>query len=279
MMDEIGEKDISLTVTEAARRVLDEGALAALATLVVAPQNVGAKMLMGETGKIAGGVGDAALDEQIIKQASAFLASRVEARTYNVEDFAGDLEEWRASRVLFERIEPAPHVIVCGAGHVGAALARLAHTVGYRVTLIDDRAEFVARGRFPETAIELIAATSWADAVREAIGRGRGVAVAVVTRGHNEDEECLRAVVAARPDYVGMIGSRRRTNIVLDRLRETGVEGALLREVRAPVGLDIGAVAPEEVALAILAEIIAERRGGTGAALSAWRREKVVRQK
>jgi len=279
MMAEIGEKDISLTVTEAARRVLDEGALAALATLVVAPQNVGAKMLVGETGKIAGGVGDAALDEQIIKQASAFLASRVEARTYNVEDFAGDLTEWRGARVLFERIGPALHVVVCGAGHVGASLARLAHAVGYRVTLIDDRAEFVMRERFPETAIELVAAASWTDAVREAIGKGRGVAVAVVTRGHNEDEECLRAVVAALPDYVGMIGSRRRTNIVLDRLRETGVADSLLREVRAPVGLDIGAVAPEEVALAILAEIIAERRGGTGAPLSAWRREKVVRQK
>ena len=278
-MAEIGEKDISLTVTEAARRVLDEGALAALATLVVAPQNVGAKMLVGETGKIAGGVGDAALDEQIIKQASAFLASRVEARTYNVEDFAGDLTEWRGARVLFERIGPAPHVVVCGAGHVGASLARLAHAVGYRVTLIDDRAEFVMRERFPETAIELVAAASWTDAVREAIGKGRGVAVAVVTRGHNEDEECLRAVVAALPDYVGMIGSRRRTNIVLDRLRETGVADSLLREVRAPVGLDIGAVAPEEVALAILAEIVAERRGGTGAPLSAWRREKVVRQK
>jgi xanthine dehydrogenase accessory factor len=234
---------------------------------------------VGETGKIAGGVGDAALDEQTIKQASAFLASRVEARTYNVEDFAGDLTEWRGARVLFERIGPAPHVVVCGAGHVGASLARLAHAVGYRVTLIDDRAEFVMRERFPETAIELVAAVSWTDAVREAIGKGRGVAVAVVTRGHNEDEECLRAVVAALPDYVGMIGSRRRTNIVLDRLRETGVADSLLREVRAPVGLDIGAVAPEEVALAILAEIIAERRGGTGAPLSAWRREKVVRQK
>lgn len=279
MMAEIGEKDISITITEAARRVLDEGALAALATLVVAPQNVGAKMLVGETGKIAGGVGDAALDEQTIKQASAFLASRVEARTYNVEDFAGDLTEWRGARVLFERIGPAPHVVVCGAGHVGASLARLTHAVGYRVTLIDDRAEFVMRERFPETAIELVAAASWTDAVREAIGKGRGVAVAVVTRGHNEDEECLRAVVAALPDYVGMIGSRRRTNIVLDRLRETGVADSLLREVRAPVGLDIGAVAPEEVALAILAEIIAERRGGTGAPLSAWRREKVVRQK
>ncbi len=97
--------------------------------------------------------------------------------------------------------------------------------------------------------------------------------VAVVTRGHNEDEECLRAVVGARPDYVGLIGSKRRTNIVLQRLREEGIAEDRLREIRAPIGLDIAAVSPEEVALAILAEMIAVRRGGTGAPLSAWRRK------
>src|SRR3712207_2986315 len=176
------------------------------------------------------------------------------------------------SRVMFERVEPEPHVVVCGAGHVGAALARLAHGTGYRVTLIDDRAEFVSRQRFPDESINLVAASNWTEPVTRAVGAGRGVAVAVVTRGHNEDEECLRAVLQARPDYVGMIGSRRRTNIVLARLSESGFADDDLREVRAPVGLDLGAVTPEEVALAILSEIVAHRRGGTGAPLSAWRR-------
>jgi xanthine dehydrogenase accessory factor len=82
----------------------------------------------------------------------------------------------------------------------------------------------------------------------------------------------MRAVVAAKPDYVGMIGSRRRTNIVLERLRETGIEEEILREVRAPIGLDIGATSPEEVALAVLAEMVAARRGGSGRPLSQWRR-------
>lgn len=83
----------------------------------------------------------------------------------------------------------------------------------------------------------------------------------------------MRAVLSARPDYVGMIGSRRRTNIVLSRLREAGFDEESLKRVRAPIGLDIGAVSPEEVALSILAEIVAERRGGAGRPLSVWRRE------
>lgn len=259
-------------LTRALSRALDEGALAALATIVEAPRGVGAKVLFEAAGGQTGTTGDAALDEALAAQARAFLASRAEARTLGADEFAPALESWRGARVLFERVEPEPHVVVCGAGHVGAALARLAGAVGYRVTLLDDREDFVAPARFHGQDVELVAAPGWTGPLREVIGTGRGVYVAVVTRGHNEDEECMRAVLSARPDYVGMIGSRRRTNIVLGRLREAGFDESLLAGVRAPVGLDIGAVSPEEVALAILAEIVAHRRGGTGAPLSAWRR-------
>lgn len=252
---------------------LAEGRAAALATVVECPSDetlVGAKLLCEEAGRRTGTTGDAGFDEAVSARAADFLASRAEARTDAARDFAG--EAWAGARVLFERVETEPRVVVCGAGHVGAALARLASAIGYRVTLLDDRAEFVTRARFPDERIELVAADGWAEPVAEAVGTGRGVSVAVVTRGHNEDEECLRAVLAAGPDYVGMIGSRRRTNIVLARLREVGAGEEILREVRAPVGLDIGAVTPEEVALSILAEIVARRRGGTGQPLSVWRR-------
>ncbi|MCA1556291.1 MAG: XdhC family protein [Acidobacteria bacterium] len=276
-MNEAGDEfNAGQLIAAAIARLLEDGAVAVLATLVETPppQRAGAKFLFDSSGELTtGGTGDAALDASIARRAHLFLNSRVEAQTFNVEEFAPELTEWRGARVLFERIENEPRIVVCGAGHVGASLARLAHAIGYRVTLIDDRADFVARARFPEMEIELVAATEgWTRAVRAAVGKGRGVSVAVVTRGHNEDEECLRAVVAARPDYVGMIGSKRRTNIVLERLRETGIAEEVLREVRAPVGLDIGAVSPEEVALAVLAEIVAERRGGSGRPLSEWRR-------
>jgi xanthine dehydrogenase accessory factor len=115
-------------------------------------------------------------------------------------------------------------------------------------------------------------AEDWAKAMREAIATAGRVSVAIVTRGHKQDEDCLRAVISSNASYIGMIGSQRRTNIVLDKLREEGTKQEQLKKVRAPIGLDIGAVSPEEVALAILAEIVAERRGGSGAPLSDWRR-------
>ena len=277
MRDSHEQQSLSTLIPQAITRVLRESSVAALATLVEARRSTGAKLLIEETGARTGSLTDAALDAAIALHATFFLASRAEANTFKVEEFAHLNSEWDEARVLFERIEPEPRVIICGAGHVGASLARLARTAGYRATLIDDRADFLTRERFPEEEIDLVIAGTWTDAVRAVVGRGRGISVAVVTRGHNEDEECLRAVVKAEPDYVGLIGSKRRTNIVLERLRAGGADESVLSKVRAPIGLDIGAVSPEEVALAILSEIVAERRGGTGAPLSAWRRKAGMR--
>lgn len=257
---------------EAIARILDEGATAALATLAAGHSNVGAKLLVTESGQTIGSFGHSALDRAVAKRAGEFLETRDEAHLFHANEFAPELVECAEASVLFERLEPEPRLVICGAGHVGAALARLASLTGYRATLIDDRAEFVVRERFSDERIELILAKHWQEAVRAAIGNGRGVSVAVVTRGHNEDEVCMRAVMTTSPDYIGLIGSKRRTNIVIDRLRQAGVAEEMLMRIHAPVGLDIGAVTPEEVALAILAEIVAQRRGGKGGSLSAWRR-------
>ncbi len=271
-MSEPNETPTALLLN-AIEHVLEEGSTATLATLTSAAKNVGAKILVPESGPAIGSFGDVAFDRAIGVRATEFMAARDEVHLFQVRDFAPELTEWVDASVLFERLQPEPRLVICGAGHVGAALARLASLTGYKATLIDDRAEFVVRDLFPDVRIELIAAENWSDAVREAIRNGRGVSVAIVTRGHNEDEECLRAVVTTDADYVGLIGSRRRTNIVLDRLREAGADSEKLKKIHAPVGLDIGAVTPEEVALSILAEMVAERRGGTGDSLSSWRRD------
>jgi xanthine dehydrogenase accessory factor len=271
-MEESGKISASRLITDAVQRVLEQGGIGALATVVAGPGNIGSKLLIEQSGEVTGSLGDPALDQAISRQATSFLESRAQARALLLKEFAPEVTAWANTRVFFERIRPEPRMVICGAGHVGAALAKLAGLIGYRATLIDDRAEFVTSDRFPNERIKLIAAENWTDAVRQAVGNGRGVSVAVVTRGHNEDEECMRALIATDADYIGLIGSKRRTNIVLDRLRQAGADEEKLRKVRAPIGLDIGAVTPEEVALAILAEIVADRRGGHGGLLSAWRR-------
>jgi xanthine dehydrogenase accessory factor len=268
-------------ISQAIDGVLDEGVAAVLITVVNLPEGkllglrVGSKLLTPASGERVGNLGAAELNEAVSRQAQTFLSSRDEAKVFTVEEFAAELIDFHAVQLLFERIEAEPRLVIAGAGHVGAALARLASLVGYRVTLVDDRAEFVSRDLFASTSeqsIDLVVAEAWAESMRTAIAGGRGVSVAIVTRGHKQDEDCLRAAVASNPPYIGMIGSKRRTNIVLDKLREEGLNDEQLRKVRAPIGLDIGAVSPEEVALAILAEIVAERRGGSGASLSSWRR-------
>ena len=254
-------------------QLLERGGIALVVTQLSGPGEIGSKLLIHEDGVTAGSLGNALLDSIVVEQAARFLSSLEETRMFSVSDFAPDFPSARETSLLFERLQPAPRLVVCGAGHVGASLARLAAFAGYQTTLIDDRTEFVKREKFPEKQIDLVLTDDWNSALRDAVGNGRGVSVAVVTRGHNEDEQCMRAIVPANPDYVGLIGSKRRTSIVIERLREAGIPDEQLRKIHAPIGLDIGAVTPEEVALAILAEIVAERRGATGTSLSAFRRK------
>jgi xanthine dehydrogenase accessory factor len=285
-MESQGNKARSNSISEAVTETLEDGSIAALATLidggVIENASIGAKLFVRQSGvsnATVGSLGSDDLDRAVVEQAALFLKSKDDTRIFRVKDFAPTLTGWSEAQVLFERIQMEPRVVICGAGHVGAALAKLASLMGYGATLIDDRAEFVTRDRFPESNIELVVAQTWSTAVESAVGNGHGVAVAIVTRGHSEDEQCLRSVIALDVDYVGLIGSKRRTNIVLQRLRENGAEEERLERVRAPVGLDIGAVTPEEVALAIMAEIVAVRRGASGASLSAWRRSGIVGNK
>jgi xanthine dehydrogenase accessory factor len=268
-------------LTQAISRMLEEGAAGVLVTLMRLPDTapgelrIGSRLLATESGVFVGGLGASELDAEVARQAHRFFSSREEAKSLDVAEFAPGLSQFHSIQLLFERIEAEPRLVVAGAGHVGASLARQAALVGYRVTLIDDRAEFLSRELFAspgEQGINLVVADDWSEAVREAVATGRRVSVAIVTRGHKQDEDCLRAAISANPFYIGMIGSKRRTNIVLEKLREEGANEEELKKVRAPIGLDIGAVSPEEVALAILAEIVAERRGGSGAPLSNWRR-------
>jgi len=160
-------------------------------------------------------------------------------------------------------------MVIFGAGHISTQVSKIAVIAGFRTTIVDNRPVYANKERFPEA--ETIYSGEFEESF-EAIAPTENTYLVIVTRGHQEDENVLRWAAKTPARYIGMIGSKRRTNIVLDKLRAEGYSEGGLRKVRAPIGLDIGAVSPEEVALAILAEVVAERRGGNGASLSVWRR-------
>jgi xanthine dehydrogenase accessory factor len=161
--------------------------------------------------------------------------------------------------MLIERLALAPRVIVFGAGHVGRAVALAAHTAGFRIVVVDDRPEFADAARFPGDVAVRVATVSEALA---ALPLQPADAIVIATRGHRHDAMVLERVAASSAGYVGLLGSRRKRSILTQALHRAGVPAAALQRVRVPVGLPIGAVTPEEIAVSIVAELIAWRRGG-----------------
>ncbi|NLP37534.1 MAG: xanthine dehydrogenase [Firmicutes bacterium] len=158
---------------------------------------------------------------------------------------------------IIEPFYPEPRLLILGGGHIAKPLCRYAAGVGFAVTVVDDRPAFANRHRFPE-ADEVVCA-SFAEAIEE-FHFTPFTYVVIVTRGHRHDRECLRAVLPKRWAYVGMIGSKRRVAGILSQLQEEGFNPHLLAKINTPIGLAIGAVTPEEIAVSILAELISYRR-------------------
>src|SRR5215469_5038452 len=171
----------------------------------------------------------------------------------------------KAAQLFVDPLPGAQRLIIIGAGHVGQALAELGAMLGFHVVVIDDRAAFANRERFPSAA-EIIVRPF--DKAIESMKLDRSCYVVAVTRGHAFDELALRTTLKQRPGYVGMIGSKRRVRATLDRIQADGVDPSALEQVHAPIGLDIGAETPEEIAVSIMAEIIRERRRGIRDAFS-----------
>jgi xanthine dehydrogenase accessory factor len=178
-------------------------------------------------------------------------------------DQSGDVNTARriapagAHQIFVDPVAGAQRLIIAGAGHIAQPLAALGSMLGFRVTVIDDRASFANRERFP-SADQIIVKPFAAEV--DSLKLDRYSYLIAVTRGHAYDEETLRAALRQGRGFIGMIGSRRRVKATLDRIAEDGVDPALLAEVHAPIGLDIGADTPAEIAVAIMAEIIRERR-------------------
>ena len=230
-----------------------------------------ARLLVKEGGALIGGsLGDKALDEIAARYAVALMKDERQeiavARPSALGELIGAEEiekRFGAARLLFEISRPPLELIICGGGHVGQAVAKAGALLDFKIAVIDDRPEFSSREKFPDPGVRLITG-DFTEALRS-LKITQASHLVIVTRGHRHDEICLREVIEKPARYIGMIGSRRRATTIREHLRREGVGAEHLRRVHSPIGLDIGAITPEEIALAILAEIILARRGGSGA--------------
>jgi len=232
------------------------------------PRGAGSKMIVYADGKILGTVGGGELENRVISEALAALSEgRPRMLEYNMSDpqrgdpgvCGGQVEGY------VEPIEPQPTLIVIGAGHVGKAVAHLADWLGYYVVINDDREEFCNPGMTPggdqylpvpmAELPEHIEITPW-------------TYIILTTRGVDVDVPGLPALIDSQAAYIGVIGSKRRWETTRTKLLEGGVDNDALERVHSPIGLELNAETPEEIAISIMAELIMLRQDGDGSVMS-----------
>jgi xanthine dehydrogenase accessory factor len=264
--------------TSLTRHLQEKGRLA-LATVMETkgsgPSRVGRRFLIFEDGSFEGSIGGGPFEALVIADAAALFREGGPVRLLKWYDFfereivsevprePTNMICGGSARVCVELLKAQPSLVILGGGHVGLALARFGRDMGYDVVVADDRAEYAAVERFP-AGVRVLQTDRDYRLPEGSLPPGRGRYVAVVSRCWETDLAALRPWVApgAPPAlYLGLIGSSRKVRGVFERLRGEGVGAATLRAVRAPIGLAIGAVTPEEIAVAILAEMTAVRRG------------------
>jgi xanthine dehydrogenase accessory factor len=245
---------------------LDRGEPAALVTIVSTmgstPQRVGAKMLVFADGRMVGTIGGGCYENDAFwKAREAITNRRPQLVHYELsDDFAQETGLICGGQmdVYIEPIEPSPELYIVGAGHVGFHLAQLAHEVGFRIHVVDDRDKFANAERFPYAA-EVVTEDIPSWLARTPLPPH--AYVVIVTRGHTNDLDALRALAPRDLRYLGLIGSRAKVARIYDALLAEAMSPGLLQHVHAPIGLDIGAVTPQEIAVSILAELIAVKHG------------------
>jgi xanthine dehydrogenase accessory factor len=253
---------------------MKNGEEVALVTIVSAngstPQRVGAKMLVYSDGRMVGTIGGGCYENEALWKAREAIKTRkpCTVRYELADDFAAEsgLICGGQMEIFIEPIEPSPALYIFGAGHVGQFVARVAHEAGFQVHVVDDREKFANRERFPDAASVIVDdIPGW---LANATLPSTAYAV-ILTRGHRHDLDALRALAPRRLRYLGLIGSRAKVKRIYDVLVEEGISLEQLEHVHAPIGLDVGAVTPQEIAVSIVAELIAVRRGKTHAVAEA----------
>ena len=247
---------MSQEVFEALNRALEHGEDAALVTIVSSqgstPQRVGAKMLVFPDGRMVGTIGGGCYENDAFWKAKEAIQTRKPLLVkYDLnDDFAQEngLVCGGQMQVYIEPLESTPRLYVVGAGHVGFNLAKLAATIGFKIHVLDDREKFANTERFPDAESVVV------ETIPEWLQRAEipsSAYVVIVTRGHTHDLDALRSLAKRELRYLGLIGSKAKVKRIYDALIEEGMPVEYLQRVHAPVGLDIGAVSPEEIAVSM----------------------------
>ena len=253
-----------------AAKLQDNGVAFATATIIESkgstPRNT-AKMIVKGDGEIIGTIGGGPAEALIIQEAvAAIKANQSKVVEYTMDKDAVDGIQMQCGgsiSVFIEVAAPQPRIVMIGAGHVGFAVAKLVESLGYRLVVIDDRQEFANAERYP-MASEIY----WNSEIGKAIEPlmiDSDSYIIIATK--DADYQALSKVVTSNAAYIGMIGSKRKVGLVMEDLRREGVPEVRLQSIHMPIGLDIGAETPEEIAVSILAEIIKFRNGKSGLSL------------
>jgi xanthine dehydrogenase accessory factor len=259
-----GRKSVFVELEEAYQRGEAVALVTILETRGSTPQKAGAKMVVGRDGRLRGTVGGGCVESEILFRAQRAIETRkCEMGTY---DFNADEEEnglicGGSMKVFIEPILPPPRLYVVGAGHVAQPVSQIAKIAGFEVVVLDDRVKYANRERFPD-ADDVMAGPIPELASR--LPSGDNTYVVIVTRGHKEDEEALRAFIGKPSAYIGLIGSVTKIEKIVKRLERDGVPRERLEQVHSPMGLDLGGSSPGEIAVSIVAELLAVRYQRTG---------------
>lgn len=254
-----------MSIYEDITRLLAEGRKGALATIINVrgsiPAFETAKMLVRDDGSIAGTIGGGCVEAEVWQTAKEVMQTeKPRTLTFNLNNnpkYDTGLVCGGTLEIFIEPVVPTPQLYIFGAGHVSQALYKVAHLAGFAITVVDDRDSYANRERFPEA--KDIFADEYERALAQLSPTEQSYMV-IVTRGHKDDMRVLRWAVNQPARYIGMIGSNRKFIAVRKELESEGISREKLDRVYSPVGLDIGAITPEEIAVAVVAEMIANRR-------------------
>ena len=255
LIDPVYRPDQYLDYASEIDTAYDGGPSVALASLIKSPDgsghHVGAKLFIREDGSTEGTLGDLRLDHDAIRRSLNLMA--MGRNDYVVTEDGAEY--------FIEAYTTPPQLVICGGGHVSRALASHAKPLGFRLFITDDREEFANPQRFPEA--DSVVPKKPEDALKE-LPINQNTFIVVATRGHRLDNVALAAAADTPARYVGLMGSKRKTILIYEDLVRMGIDEERLREIRSPIGLDIHARTPEEIAISIMGEILMFRLGGTG---------------